>query len=225
MKTSFHRERNRDVPDPFLHLPRRGRRFDFMSYVARRPSVSLLASGLSLVGLLLGTGAQAQTYSLFDLSILGGDSNIGSIGIGINASGQVAGFSVTNGNNTHAFRTTTGGKPIDAGNDLGTLGGTNSFSAGINASGQVTGDSQAINTADHAFRTTATGLVSDAGTDLGTLGGTTSDGYGINNLGQVVGFSYTTGNLAHHAFLYTNSTTCQGGAWRPSLPRRSARSR
>ncbi len=42
-------------------------------------------------------------------------------------------------------------------------------------------------------------------TDLGTLGGTNgSYGEGINASGQVTGYSYTAGNTAYHAFLYSN---------------------
>jgi probable HAF family extracellular repeat protein len=41
-------------------------------------------------------------------------------------------------------------------------------------------------------------------TDLGTLGGNFSTGFGINALGQSVGASYTGGNSAYHAFVYSN---------------------
>ena len=41
-------------------------------------------------------------------------------------------------------------------------------------------------------------------TDLGTLGGDESQAYGISENGQVVGWSFTNGDAARHAFLYTN---------------------
>jgi len=44
-------------------------------------------------------------------------------------------------------------------------------------------------------------------TDLGTLGGTESIAYGINDAGQIVGYSYTTGNSAQHATLFSPGGT------------------
>jgi probable HAF family extracellular repeat protein len=43
-------------------------------------------------------------------------------------------------------------------------------------------------------------------TDLGNLGGTSSYAAGINASGQVTGWTYTTGNAAYHAFLYSSGT-------------------
>ena len=45
-------------------------------------------------------------------------------------------------------------------------------------------------------------------TNLGTLGGSFSSSYAmaINTLGQVVGFSFTTGEAAYHAVLFSNGT-------------------
>jgi probable HAF family extracellular repeat protein len=86
--------------------------------------------------------------------------------------------------------------------DLGTLGGTNSYGYGINASGQVAGWSDITGDGgDHAVVWTGTAL-----TDLGTLGGSFSKAYGINSLGDVIGISTTAGNASTHAFLYTGGT-------------------
>jgi probable HAF family extracellular repeat protein len=77
--------------------------------------------------------------------------------------------------------------------DLGTLGGTNSFGAAINAAGTVTGTSWLTSSAHaggvHAFRyVDGIGMI-----DLGVLpntGANFSFGYGINSFGQIAGGSY-----------------------------------
>jgi probable HAF family extracellular repeat protein len=86
--------------------------------------------------------------------------------------------------------------------DLGTLGGANSYGYGINASGQVTGNSFVVagNTQAHAFLYT-----NGAMQDLGTLGGPTSYGEAINASGQVTGNSQTSESY-FHAFLYANGS-------------------
>src|SRR5260370_791048 len=48
-------------------------------------------------------------------------------------------------------------------------------------------------------------------TYLYTLGGSISYASGINNSGQVVGISYTTGDLAQHAFLYSGGAMTDVG--------------
>jgi probable HAF family extracellular repeat protein len=80
-----------------------------------------------------------------DLGTLGGTY---SDGWGINASGQVTGFSSTTGEASwHAFLYFSGIMT-----DLGTLGGTYSDGKGINALGQVVGTSNISGDADyHAF--------------------------------------------------------------------------
>jgi probable HAF family extracellular repeat protein len=130
-------------------------------------------------------------YTVTDLGTLGGTSSNGN---GVNASGQVTGYSYTTGDAAiHAFL-------YDGTlHDLGTLGGTDSNGIGINDSGQVSGYSYTTGSdffSSHAF------LYDGTMHDLGTLGGTDSYGIGINNSGQVTGNASTTGDAAYHAFLY-----------------------
>ena len=48
---------------------------------------------------------------------------------------------------------------------------------------------------------------------LPTLGGSGLQPYALNANGQITGFSYTSGNLAAHAFLYSNGTTTDLGTF------------
>ena len=151
-----------------------------------------------------------------DLGVLGNPAGY-SVATGINAAGQIAGWSNPNPNSIgfvqHAFLYANGVMK-----DLGVLGGqiagkaaTFSFAYGINASGQVVGNSgwygnALINT--HAFLYSG-GIMKD----LGVLGqyvyqGATfsnSNAYAINAAGQVVGNS-TTNSGDSHAFLYSGNT-------------------
>jgi probable HAF family extracellular repeat protein len=123
---------------------------------------------------------------------LGTMTGFGSDARGINASGQVTGYStsvsVGPGVPTSyvVFRTTATGNLSDPNAHIGPGQGQ-----GINASGQVTGRTPGGG-ASRAFRTTPTGRTDDPGTDLGTLGGThnASDGHDINASGQVAGNSF-----------------------------------
>jgi probable HAF family extracellular repeat protein len=157
--------------------------------------ISTLFTHLTLGLLLIAGTAFAQMYTITDLGTLGGTI---SVAYGINASGQVVGWSYTGavdplaGNISHAFRTAPN-KPINPiTDDLGTLGGYYSWAYGINDSGQVVGGSY-LNTplccTEHAFRTKTNSALNPATDDLGTLGGFNSVAYGINNSGQVVGGS------------------------------------
>jgi probable HAF family extracellular repeat protein len=136
-----------------------------------------------------------QTYNIADLGTLGG---IGSVGLAINASGQVTGRSVLADNaSMHAFLYD--GTSMK---DLGTFGGTYSFGLGINDSGHVTGESFTAGDATHfAFLYDGTSMK-----NLGTLGGSFSFGNGINASGQVTGGSSTTGDAAVHGFLYDGTS-------------------
>lgn len=149
-----------------------------------------------ILGLLfLTASASAQMYNITDLGTLGGTI---SVAYGINASGQVVGWSYTGVNDpqageiTHAFRTGPN-QPINpTTDDLGTLGGYYSWAYGINDSGQVVGGSylsEPLCCTEHAFRTGPNRALNPGTDDLGTLGGFNSVAYGINNSGQVVGGS------------------------------------
>ena len=142
----------------------------------------------------------AQMFTVTDLGTLGGTE---SAAAGINASGQVAGWSQVSGNTgTHAFRTAPNRSIHPATDDLGTLGGEcqNLVSSGINAFGQVVG--YCWGAFNHAFRTAPNRPINPAHDDLGTLGAPVTEALGINNSGQVVGMS-DTGTpdlLTFHAF-------------------------
>jgi probable HAF family extracellular repeat protein len=130
-----------------------------------------------------------QDDTMTDLGALLGNS--WSFGQGINASGQIAGYSPSPAKDrvAHAFLTNVNGNLLD----LGTLGGQ-SRASDVNDKGQVTGSAEVINTGfDHAFLTTADGPM----TDLGTLGDDNSTGIAINNSGQVTGKSFTVGSQIH----------------------------
>ena len=150
----------------------------------------------------------APAYSIIDLGTLG----VSSVGYGINAAGQVTGYSLIAGDATnHAFVSTSSGLK-----DLGTLGGSSSAGVGINAAGQVAGYSSTVgDAATHAFVSTSSGLK-----DLGTLGGLNSAGYGINAAGQVTGYSVVAGAAGADAFLYDgtamydlNALISPGSGW------------
>src|SRR5262245_57546933 len=93
-------------------------------------------TGLALMALAVsaadwGRPAKAEIlYTLKDLGTLGGSQ---SLGLAVNASGQVAGSASTSGNAaSHAFLSGANGGALQ---DLGTLGGTRSGGNGVNASG------------------------------------------------------------------------------------------
>ena len=139
-----------------------------------------------------------------DLGTLSGGAS--SFACGINAKGQVVGWSRTSSGNGNAFLDSNGTM-----SNLGTPPGWSSTSAyGINASGQVAGYAYNLGMT-HAF------LDSDGTwTDLGTLGDNTNrmyDSYatGINAGGQVVGYAYPPNNNSsgvdyYHAFIYSSGT-------------------
>ena len=117
-----------------------------------------------------------------DLGTLPPDYANGSVGWGVNDSGQVVG-DVNSGSIDHAFVYSNGVM-----HDPGTLPGyLDSDAYGINDSGQVAGMSGSSAT-ERAFLFSG-GVMQD----LGTLGGISNAATGINASGQVVGWSETAG--------------------------------
>jgi probable HAF family extracellular repeat protein len=144
-----------------------------------------------------------------DLGMLPGGSynyGMGSAGLAINNSGQVAGYSYINTvinhiDSHHAFRTTPTGLVTDAGADLGTLpGGLSSAATGINALGEVVGDSSVAVGRQHAF------LYTNQMWDLNNLipptsGWLLSRAYGINDNLWIAGLAFVDSSNSQHAFL------------------------
>ncbi|MGD0000909.1 MAG: DUF3466 family protein, partial [Bryobacteraceae bacterium] len=135
----------------------------------------------------------AVVYSggvLTDLGTLGGSL---SVATAINASGQVAGYSMRADGTEHAFLYSNGVM-----RDLGTLGGALSHANAINAGGEIVGFADTADGSWHAFLYSGGFML-----DLGTLGGPHSEALGINTSGQVVGYSGLAGG-ANNAFIYSN---------------------
>jgi probable HAF family extracellular repeat protein len=138
--------------------------------------------------------------TIVDLGTLPGKTE--SDAFGINAAGQVVGFSQTafsqtGDSNAFLYTSQSGMQAIPE-----VPGGSLSGGRGINDAGQAVGSSW-IDSAltDHAF------LYSSAGgsQDLDPLlGGNGSDAWGINNAGQVVGDYYLPQFGVNHAFLYSS---------------------
>ena len=152
--------------------------------------------------------AALPSYTFTALGVQGGRD---SEGMAINASGQVAGYSVTTGSAITPAIVWNG----TTATQLSTLGGPWSYAYAINASGQVAGNSfitpmvggsYTSNEPTHAVVWNGT-----ITTDLGTLGGTQSYAYAINASGQVAGKSYTAGNAATHAVVWNGTTATDLG--------------
>ncbi len=136
---------------------------------------------------------------IVDLGTLDGESAVSSA-TAVNDDGVVVGYSYTRTNTLndqaayHAFRVVPAGGvwsqdlDFDGTNDLmedlGTLGGLNSWARAINNAGVVVGEAETAESYVHAFRWEG-GVM----TDLGTLGGNYSSAASINEDGVIVGWS------------------------------------
>ena len=159
------------------------------------------------VGLLAANSCFAQMYTVTDLGTLGGFNYSYPRG-GINAVGQVAGYSYPPAADehalffNHAFRTGAN-KTIDpATDDLGTLGGSLSFALGINALARSSAIPPRPQASTFPMPTERRRIKPSNPTtdDLGTLGGSNSSAAGINLFGQVAGSASINGDTASHAF-------------------------
>ena len=146
--------------------------------------------------------------SLTNLGTLGGSSGIGN---GINASGQVAGYS-QNASRTYRAFLSNGDTLID----IGDLGGGSAVAYAINDLGQVVGSAVTSGHANHPFLYSNGEMI-----DLGTLGSPEgvdwwNSAQGVNNSGEVTGTSYDAeGNF--FGFVWSNGKMTKlgtlGGSW------------
>jgi probable HAF family extracellular repeat protein len=160
--------------------------------------IRLLSSALVLLYTVLALAACDPTSVIEDLGTLGGPT---SLGLGINAAGNVCGGSYlasdphTGG--LHAFRYVDGLGMIDAG---ALPPGNISEAAGINSGGLLAGGSFVEGFVPHAFVASATLTLRD----LGTLGGEYSYAWDINDPGLVTGEASTAAEDVH-AFIWTSA--------------------
>ncbi|HEY6765103.1 MAG TPA: hypothetical protein VI386_10045 [Candidatus Sulfotelmatobacter sp.] len=145
--------------------------------------------------------------TMTSLGTLGGTSGIG---LGINASGQIAGYSQNSSNTYRAFLASDGKLT-----DIGDLGGGSAVAYGINDVGQVVGSAVTSDGSNHPFLYSGGQMI-----DLGTLGSNGNAWWnaaaGINNAGVVVGISYNAqGNF--FGFIWNNGKMTKigtlGGPW------------
>lgn len=154
--------------------------------------LSACSSAVLATLLLAGpVGAQQPAYILRDLGTLPGDGS--SIAWGINASGDVVGWSGVSPTRAFFYRDGLGMVPL-----AGLPGQTSTLARAINDAGVVVGSGWGSGLARHAIRWT--GGVAE---DLGVLAGD-SEGWGVNRAGTTVGSSPGLGDFAPHAFAHSD---------------------
>ena len=143
-----------------------------------RLSISHLATLVAILA--TSTVAFAQQYTITPLDHLGGATE--SRAMGINNLGQIVGFTVDAGGNSHAATWQSNGN----GQLLPVLSQTNPISEAyrINNAGQIVGKARTDSNASHAAYWSG-GTV----TDIGVIGGATSFANDINEAGVVAGSS------------------------------------
>jgi probable HAF family extracellular repeat protein len=150
---------------------------------------------LPLLALILWAGvaaAQSPVYILRDLGTLPGD--VSSVAWGINARGDVVGWSGSSPCHAFLYRDGAGMVALP-----GLPGQTFTLARGINDAGRVVGSGWGPGLARHAVRWSP-GLAED----LGVLDGT-SEGWDIGRTGVTVGSSPTLDDMAPHAFLHSDA--------------------
>jgi probable HAF family extracellular repeat protein len=149
-------------------------------------------------------------YSNGDMTSLGTLGGASGIGNGINASGQVAGYSQNSVGTYRAFLSS--GSTLT---DIGDLGGGSAVAYGINDLGWAVGSGVTAKGENHPFL-----YRNGRMTDLGTLGSGNNDWWnsaqGVNNSGVVTGTSYDAqGNF--FGFVWKSGKMTKmgtlGGAW------------
>ena len=141
---------------------------------------------------------------------------------GVNATGQVAGYSglQRDSRESRAFMWSGQTGMID----IGTLGGAYAQAYAINDVGYITGTAQTWNAAvtTHAFIYRALSPNNEGMRDLGVLGGFSSYGMAINNDNHVVGYSTIRANdFRVHGFLHDGRRMTDLGSLSPASTTKS----
>jgi probable HAF family extracellular repeat protein len=174
------------------------------------PNLPFIATLLGAIAVLVAS-SHAQTYTITDLGTLGTNA---SFATGINASGQISGYSAGGTNAARAWRYTPGVGLVD----LGSFGGADNRAFGINNAAQVTGYSTDTNGVAHGFVFSGGTL-----TDIGGFGGG-ADVFPqhINSAGRVAGFSSLTNNEFPFLFTTPNNFSNLGTIATAALPATAA---